>query len=151
MKVLDWNTGMKLVVKIKMDHERERRMNEATVHTVQVVCKCPSCKPIQSWLTCPLFLRRWQTPNGRVKAEEELAVGVFVLWGMLAASRWQPVRLRGLSDGEGQRSWQDANGCDANELQANKQALPSPLIAACLFNTLTGEVSGIQLCCQKNG
>lgn len=73
---------------------------------------------------------------------------------MLAASlHWQPVCLKGLSDGEGQRSWQDANGCDANELRANKQALPSPPLTSdllsCLFNTLTGKMRWIHLRCQK--
>lgn len=73
---------------------------------------------------------------------------------MLAASpRWQPVCLRGLSDGEGQRSWQDANGRDANELRANKQAFPSPHLTSdlisCLFNNLTGKMRRIQPHCQK--
>lgn len=103
--------------------------------------------------TCPLYLRHWQTANGYIKTEQKLAVGVFVLWGMLAASlHWQPVCLRGLSDGEEQQSWQDANGCDANELQANKQALSSPPLTSdllsCLFNTFVGKMSWIQPHCQ---
>lgn len=92
-----------------------------------------------------------QTADRWIKMDQKLAVSVFVqcVWDMLDASlRWQPVCLRGPSDGVGQWVWHCTNGCDANDLLANKQAPPSRLLTSdlpsCLFDNLTSTMRWIQ-------